>query len=247
MSIWGKLIGGAAGFAIGGPIGLLIGVAAGHLADNVRTKKNSKGKLQSFDSNTRQQVFAVALIALSAKMAKADGKVTRDEVDAFKSVFRVSQKDMKAVGKIFNQARQDASDYRQYAEQVAKIFTSQPEVLEQFLGALIHIAMADGNIHPKEPLFLVDVAKIFGFSKEQFEKIGARHGLTNGEDPYEVLGISPKSTNQEIKNTYRILVKENHPDQLIAKGVPKEVLDAANDKLARINDAYAKIEKQRDL
>ena len=246
MSIWGKLIGGAAGFAIGGPIGLLIGVASGHLADNVRSR-GSRARIKYSNTATRQQVFAIALIALSAKMAKADGKVTRDEVNAFKAVFKVSQKDMKMVGKIFNQARKDANDYEKYAEQVGNVFRSQPEVLEEFMGALMHIALADGNIHPKEQIFLINVAKIFGFDKQHFELLSARYGLTEVEDPYAVLGISENSTNQEIKNTYRKLVQENHPDRLIAKGVPREIIEAANDKLARINNSYSKIEKQRDL
>lgn len=246
MSIWGKLLGGAAGFAIGGPIGLLIGVAAGHLADNVRVRAGQK-KLAAGNAATRQQVFAIALIALSAKMAKADGTVTRDEVDAFKAIFRVPSKDVKAVAQIFNQAKSDANGFEEYAEQVASVFQSKPEVLEELIGALIHIAMADGTMHPNERSFLLTVSEIFGFSSEHFEKIAAQHGASEANDPYKILGIEITATNDEIKSTYRSLVRENHPDKLIAKGMPEEMVDLATEKLAAINDAYSKIEKQRGI
>lgn len=245
MSIWGKLIGGAAGFAIGGPIGLLIGVAAGHLADNVGGTRGRKRIARS--ARNRQQVFAIALIVLAAKMAKADGQVTRDEIDAFKNLFRVPPEDMKAVGRIFDKARKDASGFEPYAEQVADVFQDHPEVLEEFLGALIHIALADGHVHPEERKFLRAVAEIFGFDDDRYERIAAQHGAAEKDDPYGIIGVPMDASDEDVKNAYRKLVRENHPDRLIAEGVPEEIIDLATEKLAAINDAYAKIERQRGL
>tara|TARA_Y100001970_G_scaffold294367_1_gene451773 strand:- start:19754 stop:20494 length:741 start_codon:yes stop_codon:yes gene_type:complete len=246
MSIWGKLIGGAAGFAIGGPLGMLLGVAAGHLADNV-SKRAFRGKSESLERENHQQIFAVSLIALSAKMAKADGRVTSDEIKAFKAIFRVPSKEIPMVANIFDKAKEDTSGFEEYAFQVSRFFKTRPEVLEELLGALMHIAAADGVIHPKERSFLSAVADIFGFDQIVYERIAIQHGLGEKDNPYKILGVKEDDSNQEIKKVYRELVRENHPDHLIAQGVPEELINLANEKLAAINDAYAKIEKERGL
>ncbi|MBT6441785.1 MAG: DnaJ domain-containing protein [Alphaproteobacteria bacterium] len=247
MSIWGKLIGGAAGFAIGGPIGLMVGVAAGHIADNVGSGGRSRRRRLPRSAKSKQQIFAIALIVLAAKMAKADGQVTRDEVDAFKRLFKVPQEDMKAVGRIFNKSASDADGFEPYAKQVAEVFAEHQDVLEEFLGALMHIALADGHVHPEERRFLREVADIFGFDDEHFERVTAQHGASEADDPYGILGISMNATDDEVKSAYRALVRANHPDHLIAEGVPEEVVNLATEKLATINDAYARIERQRGL
>lgn len=249
MSIWGKIIGGFGGFALGGPLGALMGAVAGHAYD----KRNDSGNGSFADNNVAQQVaFTTAIIALSAKMAKADGQVTRDEVDAFKELFNIPPDELRNVGRLFDEAKKDISGFERYAEQIAMLFAHEPVVLEELLGALFHIARADGVIHPEEMKLLYKTALILGFSVSQFERLRAIHmgGVVQGEklsDPYQVLGIERDTSDAKIKKTYRTLIRENHPDALIAKGVPQEFIDVANEKMAAINVAYDLIEKERGL
>ncbi|MBL6932262.1 MAG: co-chaperone DjlA [Rhodospirillales bacterium] len=242
MSIWGKVIGGVAGFALGGPLGALIGTYAGHKMDQARS---GGGATLGHDTQTRQVAFTMAVIVLSAKMAKADGVVTREEVDAFKRVFHIPANEMKTVGKLFNEARKDASGFEPYAQQVAQMFVHEPAVLEELLGGLFHIARADGEVHPSELDFLTKVAAIFGFNQRDFERLRASFDTPEKSNPYEILGVSREENDAAIKKAYRKLIVENHPDKLIAQGLPQEFIDLANEKVAAINSAYDTIKKQR--
>jgi DnaJ like chaperone protein len=249
MSIWGKVIGGVTGFAVGGPIGAIIGAVAGH---HVLDKdKSVAGKI---GNEERQVAFTTAVIILSAKMAKADGHVTRDEVDAFKEVFHIPPGEAQAVGKIFDQAKASSDGFQPYAEQIGQMFRGEWNVLEELLGALFHIAKADGKIHADEIRYVRGVALLFGFSERDFERIQTIHlsgwqgqggRAAKADDAYEILGVEPSANDDEVKNAYRKLARENHPDVLTAKGMPQEFIDLANDKLATINDAYDRIKKTR--
>ncbi len=241
MSIWGKIVGGAAGFALGGPLGALLGTAAGHAFDRRRAAGQARPE------EARQAAFTVAVIVLAAKMAKADGVVTRDEVDAFKRVFRIPPHELEGVGALFDRARRDATGYEPYARQIAGLFRGNPWVLEELLDGLFEVARADNVVHPAELAFLEEVAQIFGFDEAGFERIRASHLRPDEADPYEVLGLRPAAGDAEIKTTYRRLVCEHHPDRLIAEGMPQEFIDLANDKLATINGAYERIRRERGL
>ncbi len=240
MSIWGKVIGGVTGFALGGPLGALVGAMAGHALDKSRAER--AGPSRTAD---KQVVFTLAVIVLSAKMAKADGKVTRDEVDAFKHIFNIPAHEMAGIGEIFNEARKDSKGFEPYAEQIGALFAHDRAVLEELLGGLFHIAMADGVMHPNELEFLQNVAAIFGFSGRDFERI--RTGFMGGgeNDAYEILGLKRDASDAEVKKTYRKLILENHPDKLMAQGLPQEFIDLANEKMSAINAAYDTIKKQR--
>lgn len=243
MSIWGKILGGAAGFAIGGPLGALLGASMGHAVDSgVVGSASAEGA-----SATRKITFTIGVIALSAKMAKADGQVTDDEVDAFKQVFEIPPHEVKNVSRVFSLAQQDTAGYEAYARQIAKLFGDAPHVLEDLLGALFYIAKADGVIHPGELEYLENVATIFGFEGDCWEKLKALHLGPDKASPYTVLGVNPDISNEALKKTYKDLIKENHPDRLIAEGMPEEFIQVANDRLAAINAAYDKIEKLRKL
>ena len=238
MSIWGKLGGAAAGFLLGGgPIGAIAGFFAGHvLFDRDATGEGETGV-----------IFTIAVIALSAKMAKADGTVSADEIAAFDRIFRVPPSETANVRRIFNLARQDTAGYEIYAAQIARELRGNPGLLEDVLDGLFEIAKADGVFHPAELAFLEDVANIFGFSPDQYRRIRASHVEPDHADPYTVLGIEYGASEEEIKHTYRMLGRENHPDSLIARGVPEEFIRLANEKLAAINNAYARIMKERRL
>ncbi len=235
MSIWGKLGGAAAGFLLGGgPIGALAGAVAGHI-------------LFDRDMGEPGLVFTIAVIALGAKMAKADGIVTDEEIAAFERIFRVPPGEAANVRRVFNIARQDTAGYEVYAGQIARIFRGNPAMLEDILDGLFEIAKADGVLHPGEQAFLERVAEIFGFAPNEFRRIRASHFGPDAADPYVVLGVAHDASDVEIKRTYRLLVRENHPDSLIARGVPEEFVRLANDKLAAINAAYENIRKERGI
>lgn len=186
--------------------------------------------------------FTIGMIALGAKMAKADGVVTDDEVVAFSQVFHVPEKDQAAVTRVFNLAKQDVAGFETYAAQVARLFGPASHVLESVLDGLFHIAKADGVIHPDEMEYLERVTEIFGFKQNEWLRIRARH-VAIKDDPYEILGVDPDVTLVVAKKRYKSLVKELHPDKQIAAGVPAEMVRLATDRLARINSAYAEIEK----
>lgn len=239
MSIWGKILGGAAGFALGGPLGALIGAVAGHAVDSMRRPRE--------EDQTKSIAFTIAVIALGAKLAKADGVVTRDEIAAFKRVFRIPPDEVKNVSRVFDRARSDATGYEPYARQVARMFRDNPTVLEELLYCLAYVARADGQVHPHEHEFLSNVAEIFGLDRAAFERITALRPGAAEADPYRVLGVSRDMSDEELKSAYRSLVREHHPDRLIAQGMPEEFVQVANQQLAEINAAWEKIGKERGI
>lgn len=240
MSIWGTILGGAVGMALGGPIGALLGGAAAHFAG-----KASRGAMTN--GTAQQAIFAAGFIALCAKMAKADGVVTRDEINVFKKSFHVSRSESKKVAWFFDMAKKEVAGYEAYAGQLYKQFHNQPAVLEQVIDLLFHIAMADGVMHPSEMEYLQQVARIFRISDAEFSRIRESHMGADQSDPYTILGVEHDATDKQIKSAYRKLIKEHHPDLLMAQGVPEELIDVANDKLAAINTAYDTIAKVRGL
>ena len=246
MSIWGKVIGGVAGFAVGGPLGAILGAAAGHAVDRAKIQSSDGAE---FDADTRQVAFTTAVIVLCAKMAKADGQVTPDEVAAFKKLFQIPPDEIKNVGDLFNEAKQEATGFEPYAEQVGRLFANEPTVLEELIAALFIISKADGVVHPKELEFVAQVSALFGFNAHQFERLKAIHlGRANAKDnPYKILGLTKDADEKTIKSTYRKLIRENHPDTLMSKGVPQEFIDLATKKMATINAAYDQVSKQHGI
>jgi DnaJ like chaperone protein len=245
MSIWGKIIGGAAGFALGGPLGALLGAIAGHAVDVRRDQMEDDQPALDERSATKQIAFTIAVIVLGAKMAKADGIVSRAEVAAFKEVFKVPQDELANVGKLFDQAKSDPAGFEPYAKQIARMFRKDHPVLEELLDGLFHIAKADGRVHEAEIAYLRNVAKHFGLDEAEFARIRESHLGPDKADPYTILGISRTASNEEIKLAWRKLVRDNHPDKLMAQGLPAEFVQMANEKLATINAAYDRVSKER--
>ena len=222
---------------MGGPVRGLLGALAGHIVHH--------------DSNNNAQhqiAFTIGVIALGAKMAKADGVVTRDEIIAFKEVFKVPEGEMENVSRVFNLAKQDVIGYEAYANQLASLLKGNCKLLEDVLEGLFHIAVADGVFHPNEERFLADVAQRFGLTRTQFNYIKARHVSTVVKsDPYEVLGIASDVDDETLRSHYHKLVLENHPDRMIARGVPPEFVSFATKKIAAINAAYQELAKERRI
>ena len=244
MSIWGKIIGGTAGFALGGPIGAILGMMVGGSFDK---------KIKKFSNNSqisqehKKNIFALSVIILSAKIAKADGQVTNDEIFAFKEKFKIPDNEMPEVGKIFNEAKKTKDGYEKIALQVGELFSNNKFLLEELLNNLFYIAESDGDTSIDEIKILKSISKNFGLSENDFERIYHSRLNNKNSDPYKVLNVNRSDDDLTIRKKWIKLNKEYHPDNLIAKGLPREFIDQSNDELASINISYDKIKKQRGI
>lgn len=230
MSIWRKIVDGAQ--ALGGPLGAL----ARALDPNAPPK-----------DGTKQIAFTIGVIALSAKMAKADGEVSEAEIAAFREVFQAPPEELANVTRVFDLARQDVAGFEAYARQIARLFENDRQVLENLMHGLFHIAAADGPIEDSEYEYLRRVAQIFGFGRQGFHRIRSHHLDSASCDPYVVLGLQCGAPFEEVKAAWRRLVREHHPDRVIAQGLPEEFVELANQKLARLNEAYERIRRDVEL
>ena len=239
MSIWGSLIGGFIGFSFAGPIGALIGSVVGG--------KISSTRRSSFQHSFAppQQVFAIALIILTAKLAKADGQVSKEELIAVKNKLKIPDHEIGQVGKIFNKAKEDSLGYEPYAQQIAQIYRNNPAVLDEVINILFYIAESDGKVSDSEITMIRNIAGIFGISQNQFESIRESRKDSDKLNPYIVLGCSSNDDFTTIRKKYLKLSKEHHPDVLINKGVPPEVIEESKKKMRSINSAFDQIEKMK--
>ncbi len=221
------------------------------ISEAIAALTSGEGLTAVFDKLTsppeRSVGFTIAVIALGAKMAKADGHVTRDEVVAFRQIFQIAEADEAQAARVFNLARQDVAGFETYAAKVAKMFRDDRQFLTDLLEGLFHIAMADGNYHPKEDEFLGIVAQIFGVPDSIFQCLRTRYVPGLKPDPYSVLGVGPDFSLDQIRANWRSLVKANHPDLLTARGLPAEAVALATTRLANINRAWEEIRSQREL
>jgi len=192
-------------------------------------------------SPEKSVAFTIAVIALGAKMAKADGEVTRDEVTAFRRIFLIPKGEEQSAAHVFNLARQDVAGFDAYARKIAAMFPGEREVLIDLMEGLFHIAMADGDFHPGEEAFLQEVARIFGLDGRCFAALKARH--VPG-DPYAVLGVDPGAPMEEVRRAWVQAVRASHPDGMIARGVPPEAVSLAEDRMRAINAAWDEIQRR---
>ena len=192
----------------------------------------------------RSIAFTIAVIALGAKMAKADGQVTRDEVTAFRQVFQIADEDTQGAARVFNLARQDVAGFEDYATRIARMFSDQPDMLNDLMEGLFHIAMADGTYHPNEDAFLEQVSRIFNLDEATFASLRARFVPDTSPLPHTVLGIAPNASKEDAQKAYRKLVRDNHPDALVARGLPEEAILMAQKRLIDINRAWEMYERK---
>ncbi|WP_299351324.1 molecular chaperone DjiA [uncultured Shimia sp.] len=189
----------------------------------------------------RSVAFAIAVVALGAKMAKADGLVTRDEVTAFREVFQIARSDEAGAARVFNLARQDVAGFEEYALRIKGLFGEEHESYLDLMEGLFHIAMADGEYHENENAFLARVGDIFGMSELEFRALRARFVPDADNDPFTILGVPSDMPLEEIRKVWRKLVRETHPDSMIARGVPEEAVKLAEKRMSDINRAWDEI------
>ena len=215
------------------------------IADALEALRSGESLTQVFDRlrtpPERSVAFTIAVIGLGAKMAKADGLVTRDEVTAFREVFHIPREEEANAARLFNMARTDVAGFEEYATRIAAMFDSTDGTLADLLEGLFHIAMADGEYHPNEDDFLHRVAEIFGLSEREFRAIRTRFVPDAEPDPWDVLGVDPDASLDESRKAWRALVRETHPDRMMARGVPEEAVKLAEKRLIAINRAWETI------
>jgi len=276
MGIWGKMFGGVAGFVVGGPYGAIMGAALGHAADrgsllnapaggwgeNWATKGRPDPNGAAFMAaakvanvlGKREQVYAIGGVALSAKLAKIDAPVNRQEIAAFKRCFQIPETNAREVGRLFDQARQRTDDFEMYGRELGQAYADDQRPLEDLLVALFAIARADSpapdrELHPRETDFLTRLHRAMGLPPGAWDRAeaGGARPTVNDADAYLVLGLTRKATDQEVRARWRELVRAHHPD-VLARTTPTEAqIAAAQDRIGRINAAWDRIKRDRRL
>lgn len=256
MGFWGKAVGAGVGFMVGGPIGAILGGVIGHTYDVGQDQ--ARGYYEREDHTwpeverefDRQYLFYVSLASLAAKMAKADGVITNDEIRAFDHFLRIdlglNVEERKTVATIFNEAKNSPEDAVAIARQFRGLIGHQYEVLDMMIQLLFRIALADGQLHKNEEIFIQNVTSAFGMSQAAYEQIKALY-IKQNDNAYRILGLSRSASDDEVKKAYRNLVREYHPDKMQAKGVPEDFMKIANEKMSEINQAYDEICKERGI
>lgn len=227
------------GNMIAGPLGALAFTAGAFFFGGKKTFNNTGNKF-----NQKQGVYAIGLIVLAAKLAKADGTVTSDEIAKFKKIFRIPQSDLKQVSAIWKQAAETSDGFEIYAEQLYQTFRRSPQMLEQIILGLFEIGYADHELSSPELRFIKKVSNIFRLDQQTFNRLRNSRPEFVKEDPYKVLGIKKSDSINDIKKAYRALARKNHPDVMRAKGITDiSIIRKAKEKFQLINDAYEQILK----
>ena len=237
MSIWGSLIGGMIGFSLGGPFGMLLGSLLGGKISRSRTSAGFSAIAQG------QRMFALSLIVLSAKLSKADGQVSKEELVAVKDKLKIPDNELDQVGKIFNKAKEESAGYEPYAQQIAQFYKGNINILEEVINILFYIAESDGDVSKSELDMIENIAKIFGLTESQFLGIKESRKGSDKLNPYIVLESKPDDDLSIIRKRYLALSKQHHPDLLLSKGVPQEVIEESKNKMRAINSAWDQIQK----
>jgi len=237
MSIWGSLIGGMIGLSLGGPFGMLLGSILGGKISRTRAKEGFSSIGQS------QKIFALSLIVLSAKLSKADGQVSREELIAVKDKLKIPENEIDQVGKIFNQAKEESTGFEPYAQQIAQFYKGNLNVLEEVINILFYIAESDGRVSTEETKMIEKIAYIFGLNELQYNSIRESRKSSDKLNPYIVLESNPEDSLQIIRKRYLKLSKEHHPDLLLSRGVPEEVIEESKKTMRAINSAWSQIQK----
>lgn len=246
MSWLGKIIGGTLGFIFGGgPLGAIAGAVFGHYFIDKNIQAESDPDL--LQTEQIQSTYFIALFSLLAKMAKADGQITKAEGDTLLKVINrmnLPPQSKQYALRIFNEAKYSPYTLEEFAQQYYSLIQGRRDILLSMLDMLFNIASADGQLHPAEEQALRNVQQIFHLTKNEYESIKSRF-FADSDKYYKILNCTPESTNEEIKNSYRKLINEYHPDKIIARGLPEEFIDQATKRFQEVQDSYEHIRKER--
>ena len=253
MSWFGKILGGTVGLLFGGPIGAIGGAALGHYfldEDNELVPQTNKRIHRLRDNEEKQAVFFIATFSLLAKLAKADGVVSDDEIRAIDQLMRRDMQMQRHARdyaiQVFNVAKTSAHTFEDYALQFSQRFSDQPQILRSMVDILLRVAGADGNYHPKEEELILHAVRIFGISHGEYEALKSRH-IVDTDKYYKILRSNRNSSNDVVKKNYRKLVNEYHPDKIVSKGLPPEFEEFAKIKFQEIQEAYEMVNKERGI
>ena len=248
MTWFGKIMGGSVGFMLGGPIGALIGVSLGHalIDDNARARYSEQGRLTGQEQ--RQAVFFTATFAMLGKMAKADGRVCQDEINAVNSFMqdklRLDKTTKQFAMGVFNEAKDNSTSFEDYARQFGQVFQSEPQLRMMFYEMLFTVALADGVLHPAEEKILRDAPILLGLHSGVYGTV-KRQFVSDLSHHYAVLGLEDGADLAAVKKAYRKLVTEYHPDKIVSKGLPEDFIKFAEEKFREINESYEAIQKAK--
>ncbi len=245
----GKLIGGAIGLALAGPVGAVAGAVFGHMFDENQAS-NISGNRSLTQDERAQMTFFVACFSMLAKIARADGRVVDSEISSVRRFMsddlKLNAQSMRAAEMIFQAAMHSQQSFDDFASQFFHQFHDQPQLLEMMIDILIRVSVADGQLNDAEERLIRSAVYAFHFSEDLYQRIRRRY-IQDSNKYYAILGCDPKDSNERIKQQYRKLVRDFHPDTVAAKGLPEEFITFAHDKFREIQSAYEIIKKERNL
>ena len=251
MSIIGKVVGGTIGFALLGPLGAIAGAAFGHAFDKSDEQRYLEGSGPGVSAGEQAQfMFFVAAFSMLAKLAKADGRVSREEIDSIEKFMlydlKLDPQSRQVAMNIFQTALQSPENFESFALQFYGQFSGQPQMLDLMVDIMLRVSFADGNMSPGEERLVLSAVHIFNFSDEHYRQIRSRY-IQNVDKYYDILGCSPGDPDDQIKRQYRKRVAEYHPDKIASKGLPEEFTKFAAEKFREIQEAYENIKKERGI
>tara|TARA_B100000029_G_C17607810_1_gene968097 strand:+ start:8158 stop:8943 length:786 start_codon:yes stop_codon:yes gene_type:complete len=256
MAWWGKLIGGTVGFMLGGPLGALLGSSVGHQFDARRKRQGSAGFLPGNQERT-QAAFFTATFSVMGHLAKSDGHVSAKEIQAAKALMtqmQLTTSQCEAAISLFEKGKQSDFPLDEVLEQFKRECHRRVTLLRMFLEIQVQAALADGQVDPAENQILLYSAQVLGFDSNQVERLinfirGTDYNSTNQEksleNAYQVLGVKPEASDANIKTAYRRLMSRHHPDKLVSKGLPEEMIKLATDKTKEIQRAWEVVRNHR--
>jgi len=248
MGWFGKLTFGTAGFLFGGPLGAIAGAAFGHhLLDKDEDSQDYQAGVRPVEK--AQAAYFISMFSILGKLAKADGEVNKEEievVEGFISTLRIPEEEKQFARRIFNEAKDSPYSVADFAEQLYIMNSRQPTILLSFMDLLFKMASADGRLHRTEEETLSMIREIFRISEQQYNNIKASY-FKDTDRYYKILNCTPNNSDQEIKASYKRLVKDFHPDTVISKGLPEEFIQFATVRFQEIQDAYENIRKERSF
>jgi len=248
MGWFGKLTFGTAGFLFGGPLGAIAGAALGHhLLDKDEDCQDYNVGVRPVEQ--AQAAYFISMFSILGKLAKADGDVNREEravVEGFISTLRIPEEERQFARRIFNEAKDSPYSIADFAEQLYIMNSRQPTILLSFMDLLFKMASADGRLHQSEETALLMIRDIFRISEQHFNNIKACY-QKDTDKYYKILNCTPANSDQEIKASYKKLVKDFHPDTVVSKGLPEEFIQFATGRFQEIQEAYEKIRKERSF